>query len=71
MADQKLNVDSDACIGCGACVAIMWDTNILALDEDMKSYVKRQPENEEEWELAQDAADSCVVDAISIDEDEE
>ena len=69
MADKKLNIDSEACIGCGSCVAIMWETEIIAFNKDNKACVQRQPETDEEWELAQDAAGSCFVDAISIDEE--
>ena len=58
-------VDEEKCIGCGACVAIA--PQIFEMDMDrMKSRVKKQPETDEERELAKQAAEACPTGAITL-----
>ncbi len=59
-----VKVDRKWCIGCGACVAIC--PNIFDFDEEKKSYVKNQPENDSDIECVEQAKSACPVDVISI-----
>jgi len=69
MANIKVTVNSEMCIGCGACIAIC--DSIFALWEDWKSYVVKQPETEEEIKCVDEAVNVCPVGAIKkIVEDE-
>ncbi|MDR0831951.1 MAG: ferredoxin [Bacillales bacterium] len=52
----KIKVDRDACIGCGACVAIA--EGVFDLDDEGKATVVGEGS-------AQEAIDSCPVGAIS------
>ena len=62
----KVTVDQETCIGCGACVAIAPD--LFELDmEKMKSKVKKQPENDQEVELAKQAAEACPTGSIKVE----
>ncbi len=62
-----VKVDEEKCIGCGACVALA--PSIFEMDmEKMKSRVKKQPESEEEVNLAKEAAEACPVGAITVEE---
>ncbi len=64
---KKINVSAEACIGCGACVAI--DPEHFAFNDEGLSHPLNN-ENLESKELA-NAIDSCPTSAISIkDEDE-
>ncbi len=62
---MKANVDKDTCIGCGLCPSICPD--VFDMDDDGKAHtiVDEVPTGNEGE--AQDAADSCPVDAISVD----
>ena len=61
-----VKVDEEKCIGCGACVAVA--PQIFELDtEKMKSRVKKQPENDEEVELAKQAAEACPTGSITVE----
>lgn len=62
---MKANVDKDTCIGCGMCPSIC--PEVFDMDDDGKAHtiVDEVPEGKEAE--AQDAADSCPVDAISVD----
>lgn len=62
---MKANVDKDTCIGCGMCPSICPD--VFDMDDDGKAHtiVDEVPAGKEGE--AQDAADSCPVDAISVD----
>jgi len=63
---KKLNVNEEACIGCGACVAI--DGNHFDFNEDGLSEVIS---NENiETEECKNAISSCPTNAISYVEDE-
>lgn len=72
MAEKKLTLDSEGCIGCGMCinlssmkdgddVFVWWDNN--------KAQIDRQPEDEQEWKwVKQDVIPGCPVDVIQIEE---
>jgi ferredoxin len=63
--DGAFYVDN-TCILCGVCFERAPDN--FAEDEDEGwAYVKRQPENDEELELAQEVMESCPVEAIGDD----
>lgn len=63
---KKIKVNEEACIGCGACVAI--DPLHFAFNDEGLSHPINQ-ENLESQELAS-AIDSCPTSAISIGEAE-
>ncbi|HOB26157.1 MAG TPA: ferredoxin [Bacilli bacterium] len=58
---MKVKVNSDICIGCGACVAIAPDT--FEFSDEGTSVVK----NDQVTDDAKSASESCPVNAISID----
>lgn len=62
MAKFKIEIDKDACIGCGACEAQCPDN--FKMGDDSKARVK----NSELSELgcSKDAKEVCPVDAIKI-----
>ncbi len=63
--DGAYYVDS-SCIDCGVCCEVAPD--IFAQDDDEGfAYVKRQPDSEEETELAVEAMEECPVEAIGDD----
>lgn len=55
-----VEVDQDTCIGCGSCVAVAPD--IFEIGDDGKAHVKK----DETTDDAEEAADMCPVDAISV-----
>lgn len=59
-----VKLDSEMCIGCWACAWICEE--IFEMDWRV-AYVKKQPQTDEEMECAQDAADSCCVEAITFE----
>jgi ferredoxin len=63
--EGKFYVDED-CIDCDLCREHAPD-NFQRDDDEGYSYVYKQPENEEEYALCQDALDSCPVEAIGDD----
>jgi len=65
----KFYVD-DQCIDCDACRATAPD-NYARNEEQGYSYVSKQPENEEELNLCQEALEGCPVEAIGDDGEEE
>jgi len=64
---KKINVSNEACIGCGACVAI--DPEHFAFNDEGLSHAISN-ENLESNELAS-AIDSCPTSAISIKDADE
>lgn len=58
-------VDS-SCIDCDVCRTVAPD-NFTANEDEGYSYVYKQPENDEELEMCQEAIDSCPVEAIGLD----
>ena len=75
---MKVKVNKDACIGCGACVAIC--DEVFEINDEGLSEVKVE-ENKEKEEFVsvkeelqdevRDAADSCPTGAIVIEEGQE
>ncbi len=64
----KYYVDSN-CIDCDVCRTTA-PANFKANEEEGYSYVYKQPENEEEEALCQEAMESCPVEAIGDDGEE-
>ena len=58
-------VDADLCTGCGLCTTICEE--VFELDGDI-AVVKITPIPPEQVESAQEAAESCPVEAIKIEE---
>lgn len=54
------------CIDCDVCRDTS-PTNFARNDENGYSYVRKQPENEQEYELCREALDACPVEAIGDD----
>lgn len=64
---KKIKVNQDACIGCGACVAI--DSEHFTFnDEGLSSVITN---NNLESEDLRNAIDSCPTSAISISEEDD
>ncbi len=57
---MAISVNKNICIGCGACAALCPDT--FKLNNDGKSEVIKQ----EDTDCAKNAAQSCPVQAISV-----
>ena len=64
MANKKVDVYSEGCISCGACVAIC--NNIFKFNKDNKSYAANQPKDESELECAKQAEAACPVNVITV-----
>ena len=56
----------DQCIDCDACRATAPD-NFTRNEEEGYSYVVKQPESPEEWDLCVEALEGCPVEAIGDD----
>lgn len=63
---MKAVVDRDACISCGLCVTIC--PEVFELDDEDIATVIADPVPAENEASAQEAADSCPTDAISIED---
>ena len=59
---EKIQVDKDLCIGCGACAAYCPDT--FEIGDDMLAVVVKDEITEEVIEVAE----NCPTDAIKINE---
>jgi ferredoxin len=59
-------VDRDACISCGLCATIC--PEVFEMDDEDIATVIADPVPAEHEDGAQEAADSCPTDAISIEE---
>lgn len=59
---QKVVLDADMCIWCGACVAIA--NTVFDFDDNGKSYVKKQPSTDKEIEEVDESIEACCVSAI-------
>ncbi len=55
-----------SCIACDACVTAAPD-NFGMDDEDGHAFITRQPKNEEEEDMCEEALESCPVEAIGDD----
>lgn len=60
---MKISVDKDKCISCGLCTNMC--EKLFQLNDEGKSEVIKQPENEDEKTCAQNAIDTCPVQAIN------
>lgn len=63
---MKVKVNKDACIGCGACVAIC--DEVFEINDEGLSEAKVEEVKEELQDEVRDAADSCPTGAIEIEE---
>lgn len=69
---EKINLNNELCIGCGACTAIASD--VFEFDDEGYAKVKEEKcdfnnlENETKEEVT-DAVEGCPVSAISIEEE--
>ena len=61
---MKVNVDSNMCIGCGACVGTCPEVYEMADD----GYAVAKEVAEGNKESAQEAANNCPVGAITVEE---
>jgi len=59
---MAIKVDQETCIGCGACVSLC--PNTFQMSEEGKSEVI----SEEDVDCAKNAAQSCPVQAITVEE---
>lgn len=64
-APGKYYVDS-SCIDCDVCRTTA-PNNFLANEDEGYSYVGKQPENDEETALCEEAIESCPVESIGDD----
>jgi len=62
---MKVIVDGETCTGCGTCEEIC--PEVFRLENEVAE-VKEDPVAPEREELCREAADSCPVDAISVEE---
>ncbi len=62
---MKVKVNSDACIGCGACVSISPD--VFELNDDGLSQAKVNEVQEDKKQDVMDAKDSCPTGAIEAE----
>lgn len=60
---MKVRVNQDACIGCGACLAICED--VFDMNENGLSHVKVDTVPEDKVEACKEALESCPTGAIS------
>ena len=63
---MKVKVNQDACIGCGACVAICQDA--FELNDDGLSCAKVENVEDKLSQDVRDAADACPTSAIEVEE---
>ena len=66
MIDKKdiLSVDTPWCIGCWACIWMC--PELFKFNDESKSTVKRQPENQDEINCAKQAEESCPAGIIHV-----
>ena len=63
---MKVKVDSNSCIGCGACTAVC--PNVFDFSDEGFAVVKTPEVSEDDKAGCQDAIDRCPVSAISVEE---
>ena len=61
-AEGKFWIDQDACVACQVCTGEA-PANIKFDDDEGKSYVFKQPENDEELVSVREAVEMCPVSA--------
>ncbi len=66
MAKWKVWVDREMCIGCGVCASICPD--VFEIDDEGKSYAKIELIDENLYDCAKEAAESCPVSCINIEQ---
>lgn len=62
-----VKVNKDACIGCGACQALVSD--VFDIDDDGLACVLENAKIEENISNIKEAADNCPTGAISVDDE--
>lgn len=62
---MKARVDKDTCIGCGLCPSIC--PEVYQMDDDGKAYAVSEDVPQGVEDSAQEGADSCPVNAISVE----
>lgn len=62
---MKVNVNQDACIGCGACAAIC--DEVFEINDEGLSQAKVEEVSEELEQNVKDAADACPTGAIEVE----
>jgi ferredoxin len=60
---MKIKVNQDACIGCGACMAIAED--LFEINDDGVSTVKVEEVPKDKEESAKEAIETCPTEAIA------
>lgn len=69
---QKVKIDQDTCIGCGACVSTCPEVFVLNAQTESTVVEVYRTEDEDEGEVPddieclEDAEDGCPVDAITV-----
>lgn len=63
---MKVNVNEDACIGCGACTSICG--NVFEINDEGLSQAIVNEVEEKDSQDVRDAADACPTAAIEIEE---
>lgn len=64
---MKTRIDQDVCIGCGLCPSIAPD--VYEMGDSGKAHEINEDVQEGSEGMAQEAADSCPVSAITVDEE--
>ena len=62
---MKVNVDADACMGCGVCETIV--PEVFSLGDEGYAVTLLGPTPEQFRDLIQQAIDECPEEAISVD----
>ena len=63
----KLTIDTETCIGCGACSAVAPELLEMDYDEN-KAKVLKAELNEENLQQAKDAVETCPVQCLKIED---
>ncbi|MBQ7140165.1 MAG: ferredoxin [Bacilli bacterium] len=61
-----LKVSKDACIGCGACQALVSD--VFDIDDDGLAFIRENADIEKYIDDVNDAIDGCPTGAISMED---